>query len=372
MADLQKAIETAQSRYAPAQAAGPQLVAGPGPDPDFRMEGGTRAQGYSRDYTPEQRIGINQAWIDYAHSDPKKLMEMMTQYGVTAKDLALSFGMDQNSLNQYLIRSGADPSFAGIDTGWDADKQAQFIRWQGEQTDQFGNRIGDTWAKQGITDPVNDPLLRARAQEQIEREVRRQALRSGESGGGFVPGPGGGGGTSPTPPAPPPPPPGIAPPSPTPVPPPYTAPPFTPPPVYEPPMPFTGPGGTIYPNSIQTPQGPQPTYFPTSWWTQSPSASTAYGQTAPSTAPDLNAQMAAYREKYAPKYYLPAQPQLGAPGVSGSPAAPAPSGTPDTPPAPGYIWQRNPVTSQWEQVPDPTLQAATGGAVSELWDKYHG
>ena len=43
---------------------------------------------------------------------------------------------------------------------------------------------------------------------------------------------------------------------------------------------------------------------------------------------------------------------------------------PSTPPAQGYLWQRNPVTQQWEQV--PVQGAATGGAVAELWDKYHG
>lgn len=149
--------------------------------------------------------------------------------------------------------------------------------------------------------------------------------------------------------------------------------PVTPSPVYQVKLPYTDDQHrTIYPNYIQTPQGAQPTYFPTSWWTSSPSASVAYGQTTPSTVPDFQRQMEEYRRKFAPQYYLPAPPAQ-APAQAPAPAAAAGSDAPSTPPAPGYVWQRDPVTQQWVQVPDQTVQgAATGGAVSELWDKYHG
>ena len=165
------------------------------------------------------------------------------------------------------------------------------------------------------------------------------------------------------------------------VPPPQAGPvyPVTPAPLYQVKLPYTDDQHrTIYPNYIQTPQGAQPTYFPTSWWTGSPSASLAYGMAAQGTAPDFQRQMEEYRRRFAPQYYMPAAPPpppsggISGGGGTGAPAAPSGSDTPNTAPAPGYIWQRNPVTQQWEQVPDPTLQAARGGAVSELWGKYHG
>lgn len=184
------------------------------------------------------------------------------------------------------------------------------------------------------------------------------------------------------------------------VPPPYVIPPFTPPGVTGPQLPYTNPDGTtIYPNVIQTAQGAQPTYFPTSWWTSSPSASLAYGMTAQGTAPDFNKQMEEYRKKFAPMYYQPATvaPASTAGAVSGAPAggsvpmggagAGAAAATPGTPSAPaafsapsmptvapvqGFFWNFNPLTRVWEQLPDPNLQAAEGGAVAELWDKYHG
>lgn len=153
--------------------------------------------------------------------------------------------------------------------------------------------------------------------------------------------------------------------------------------LYDPVAPFTDPNTrqTIYPNYLPTAFGPQPTYFPTSWWTGSPSASLAYGMTAPLTAPDFNAQMEEYRKKYAPVYTLPAAPppaQAPAP----APAPGTPGSGPKNPPTeyPGYgniwVWEWDgfdrPSQGRWVTRPDPNLQAATGGAVSELWDKYHG
>jgi hypothetical protein len=172
------------------------------------------------------------------------------------------------------------------------------------------------------------------------------------------------------------------------VPPPYRIPDFTPPGLINIPMPYTNPdGSTIYPNSIQTPQGPQPTYFPTSWWTNSPSASEAYGQTTPSTARNFNTEMDAYRAKYAPVLTRPTPPStpvgLFAPPAPGTPAAPNQATKPTQDPGPGMEWFWN--GSNWVVqsinqnnviMPGDSGYSgggyAHGGEVNTLWNKYHG
>jgi len=58
-----------------------------------------------------------------------------------------------------------------------AAEQREFIAWQATQPDPFGQgTIGDVFAKQGITDPKNDPRLLAQAQQQIDRAGRREDL----------------------------------------------------------------------------------------------------------------------------------------------------------------------------------------------------
>jgi hypothetical protein len=368
--DYTRAAAEAAARNSPPPAqdtsgftAGPMI--GPGPSAPYTIPGGTMDQGYSRDYTPEQRIGINQAYIrsqQDANYGVQGLMADMEKTGVTAKDLALSYGIDPNSTNQYLIRGGASPEFGGINTDWDTQKQDEFIAWQNSQPNPYGQgTLADVYRAQGISD--TDPVRRAQAQEVIERQKAREGLRAGitTSGGvavgGGVPGPSpGDGGTQPGP-------------GPVPGPGPGQPPPFTPPPVYEPPMPFTGPGGTIYPNSIQTPQGPQPTYFPTSWWTQSPSASKAYGQTAPSTARNFNTEMDAYRAKYAPVLTRPAPPPPIPKPAANTPVAPDPTKPPTENPSAGMEWFWD--GSKWAERA-VTVNAAQGGEVNKLWNKYHG
>lgn len=187
----------AQPQSAPAPAAdsggftaGP--VVGPGALPDnYTIPGGTTAQGYSRDYTPEQRIGINQAYIR-SQQDPnygvKGLMADMEKYGVNAKDIALSYGMGEHGVDQYLTRGGASADFGGINAGWDTQKQDEFIKWQNSQPNPAGQgTMGDVYKKQGISD--DSPIRRAQAQEIIERQAARKSLRDSVVLSGGVPGP---------------------------------------------------------------------------------------------------------------------------------------------------------------------------------------
>ena len=52
-----------------------------------------------------------------------------------------------------------------------------FIEWQGAQNNPLGQgTIADVWAKQGITDPTNTPVLILQAQGQLQRAEQRQAM----------------------------------------------------------------------------------------------------------------------------------------------------------------------------------------------------
>lgn len=52
-----------------------------------------------------------------------------------------------------------------------------FIEWQGAQDNPLGQgSIADVWAKQGITDPTNNPVLILQAQAQLQRAEQRHAM----------------------------------------------------------------------------------------------------------------------------------------------------------------------------------------------------
>jgi hypothetical protein len=52
-----------------------------------------------------------------------------------------------------------------------------FIEWQGVQPNPFGQgTIADVWAKQGITDPLSNPVLIGQAETQLNRAEQRSAM----------------------------------------------------------------------------------------------------------------------------------------------------------------------------------------------------
>jgi hypothetical protein len=54
------------------------------------------------------------------------------------------------------------------------------IAWRQEQIDPMLHvRVGDTWAKQGIEDPFNEPHLISQAQEILEMAQRRLDMNPG-------------------------------------------------------------------------------------------------------------------------------------------------------------------------------------------------
>jgi hypothetical protein len=52
-----------------------------------------------------------------------------------------------------------------------------FMEWQSAQPNPFGQgTIADVWAKQGITDPFNNPVLLGQAQNMLDRASLRAAI----------------------------------------------------------------------------------------------------------------------------------------------------------------------------------------------------
>jgi hypothetical protein len=52
-----------------------------------------------------------------------------------------------------------------------------FIAWQGAQPNPLGQgTIADVWAKQGITDPLSNPVLIGQAEAQLNRAEQRSAM----------------------------------------------------------------------------------------------------------------------------------------------------------------------------------------------------
>ena len=52
-----------------------------------------------------------------------------------------------------------------------------FMEWQSAQPNPFGQgTIADVWAKQGITDPFNNPVLLGQAQNMLDRASLRAAM----------------------------------------------------------------------------------------------------------------------------------------------------------------------------------------------------
>lgn len=82
-----------------------------------------------------------------------------------------------------------DPKIPGLiatasPTTQDADDKTavsaavkNFIEWQGAQPNPLGQgTIADVWAKQGITDPVSNPILIGQAETQLNRAEQRSAM----------------------------------------------------------------------------------------------------------------------------------------------------------------------------------------------------
>lgn len=127
--------------------------------------------------TEDQLASIYQ----YLQTNPsaEDLAAAQAQFGVSNADLAAA--------QQY----GSGGSEAAAPSGPVlTPEQRDFITWQGQQINPAtGRPLADTWASQGISNPMADPRIINQAQEQIDRAGRREDLyaQAGVTPGDFRP-----------------------------------------------------------------------------------------------------------------------------------------------------------------------------------------
>lgn len=170
------AVGSAPGSNVPNQPTGP-VVGGGGYDANFRPSGGTVAQGFSRDYTPEQMVAIRGTFKQY-ENDPQKLMSLMSQYGVNVNDVALAMGGSVQGYQNKFLQAGASNDFGGMSDQKASAGDKSYIDWMLKQPNPAGQgTLADVYKRQGI-DPYTDPRVITQAREQAERQVRRDTMRA--------------------------------------------------------------------------------------------------------------------------------------------------------------------------------------------------
>jgi hypothetical protein len=88
---------------------GKVVVGGGGPDSRVTVDPGTIAQGYSRNYSGSEIQAIRANFLA-TQTDPAKLVQLMDQFSVTTKDLALAMGGDLRGYERLVNRgrTGSD------------------------------------------------------------------------------------------------------------------------------------------------------------------------------------------------------------------------------------------------------------------------
>lgn len=80
------------------------------------------------------------------------------------------------ALPELTATASPAPQSASNKTGVSAAVK-NFIEWQGAQPNPLGQgTIADVWAKQGITDPLSNPVLIGQAESQLNRAEQRSAM----------------------------------------------------------------------------------------------------------------------------------------------------------------------------------------------------
>jgi hypothetical protein len=137
--------------------------------------GGTKAQGYSRDYSGEELTAIRGTFAQY-RDNPQKLMELMSQYGVSVDDLALAQGGDRKGYQNIFLQAGADPAFGGMSDYKATANDKAYIDYMLKQPNPLGQgTMADVYKAQGI-DPYNDPRVISQARAENERALDRAKM----------------------------------------------------------------------------------------------------------------------------------------------------------------------------------------------------
>lgn len=155
-----------------------QVVVGGGGYSDFKPSGGTKAEGYSRDYSGDELTAIRGNFIKY-RDNPQELMKLMDQYGVSVDDLALAYGGDRQGYQNIFMKAGADPSFGGMSSYQPTANDKAYIDLMLTQPNPLGQgTLADMYKGQGI-DPYTDPRVISQARAQNANAAGRASMYGG-------------------------------------------------------------------------------------------------------------------------------------------------------------------------------------------------
>jgi hypothetical protein len=108
-----------------------------------------------------------------------------TGYVITPDGYQIGAGSGVIAANKDILSAEDAEPMKGLTFSMDPNKDAapeevkNFIQWQMTQANPFGQgTLADLYAKQGITDPYNNPLVQQRAQGQLKQQDRRDAMYS--------------------------------------------------------------------------------------------------------------------------------------------------------------------------------------------------
>jgi len=153
-------------------------IVGGGPDTRPTVSAGTVAQGYSRDYSPQEIQAIRANFLQN-QNNPQELMNLMTQYGVSVNDIATAMGGSPQGYQNILLQAGADPSFGGMSDYKPTANDKAYIDYMLTQPNPLGQgTLADVYKQQGI-DPYTDPRVITQAREQNQRYDARNELYGG-------------------------------------------------------------------------------------------------------------------------------------------------------------------------------------------------
>lgn len=108
-----------------------------------------------------------------------KLQQLNLQPKPTAPTPAITPALDFAPVSTTAVAEASpiSPQQDNRDADNDPAQIKNFIEWQGAQGNPLGpGSIADVWAKQGITDPTQNPVLILQAQAQLHRAEQRHAM----------------------------------------------------------------------------------------------------------------------------------------------------------------------------------------------------
>jgi hypothetical protein len=155
-----------------------KVVVGGGGYSDFQPSGGTKADGYSRDYSGKELTAIRAGFLEN-RNNPQAMMGLMDKYGVTVNDIATAMGGDVQGYQNIFLKEGADPSFGGMSSYQPTANDKAYIDRMLTQPNPLGQgTLADVYKAQGI-DPYTDPRIISQARDQNQNAAARSNMYGG-------------------------------------------------------------------------------------------------------------------------------------------------------------------------------------------------